>query len=119
MAHGADGPADAGPVTVRGTDGAAGGLSPELGAVALAREQKCQQTVSGSESDSFALAREKVAAVAVCITNYQIGQIHLHLSLAKSVAAAHFKAKMIKCEPINSWPPSVHPLSDSFLSSLS
>ena len=57
MAHGADGPADAGPVTVRGTDGAAGGLSPELGAVALAREQKCQQTVSGSESGYFALAR--------------------------------------------------------------
>jgi hypothetical protein len=51
--------------------------------------------VSGSESGSFALALEKVADD-VCITRCQIGQIHLSMSFAKILAAARFKAKMIK-----------------------
>ena len=83
--------------------------APESGAVALAREKKCQQTVSGSESSSFALAQGRRWQQSLCASHItRSGRTHLHMSLAKIVAAAHFKAKMMKCEPINSWPPSVH-----------
>ena len=57
-------------------------------------------------------ALRSCSANAVCMTHCRIGQIHL-------LASAYFKAKMIKWEPINSWPPSVHPLSVPFLYSLS
>ena len=39
----------------------------------------------------------------------RFGQIHTRMSLAKILAADHFKATLNKNEPFNSWPPSTRP----------
>jgi hypothetical protein len=98
----------------------------ESGAVAFARERKCQQTVPGSESGSFALARGRRWQQTLCaarIARSIRGQGRTvwcpradspaHVT-CKDRGRAHFKAKIIKCELINSWQPSVHPLSVPF-----
>ena len=39
----------------------------------------------------------------------RFGQIHTRMSLAKILAADHFKATLNQNEPFNSWPPSIRP----------
>jgi hypothetical protein len=76
--------------------------------VGYCRSRAREKASASSARLRLGLFRARAGEGGIRITRGQIGQIRLRMSFAKILAAARFKAKLIKCEPINSWPPSSH-----------